>query len=93
MKKKNRQKGYNYHHLKPRSRGGTSIDSNMLFIKIRRHNAWHRLFGNSTPHQIETMLSHFEKDFKIVFGDVTFLEAVEILKRLMSMKQNHQWGD
>lgn len=81
------KKGYNYHHLRPRSQGGNSLDSNMLFIKIKKHNALHRLFGNFTPHQIDTMLKNFEEDFKLVFGNVSFLEAAEIYKRVIEMKQ------
>lgn len=79
--------GYNYHHLKPRSQGGQSIDSNMLFIKIKKHNAIHRLFGNFTPKQIDTMLRNFEEDFKLVFGNVSFKEAADIYQRLIEMKQ------
>jgi hypothetical protein len=85
--KRIQKKGYNYHHLKPRSRGGQSIDSNMCFLKIKKHNALHRIYGNSTPRQILKMLRHFEEDFKIVFGDVTFAEAVKIFERLLQMKQ------
>lgn len=84
---KRQVKGYNYHHLKPRSQGGSSLDSNMCFIKIKKHNALHRMFGNATPKQIDTMLRNFEKDFKLVFGNVTFKEAAEIYQRLLEMKQ------
>lgn len=86
MKRKQKM-GYNYHHLKPRSQGGQSIDSNMLFIKIKKHNAIHRLFGNFTPKQIDTMLRNFEEDFKLVFGNVSFKEAADIYQRLIEMKQ------
>lgn len=85
--KRKQKKGYNYHHLKARQAGGQSIDSNMCFIKMDKHNALHRMFGNYTPKQIDTMLRNFEKDFKLVFGDVSFLEAAEIIQRLIRMKQ------
>jgi hypothetical protein len=84
---KKQTKGYNYHHLRPRSQGGQSLDSNMCFIKIKKHEALHRMFGNFTPRQIDLMLRNFEKDFKLVFGNVTFKEAAEIYQRLLEMKQ------
>lgn len=84
---KKQAKGYNYHHLRPRSQGGQSLDSNMCFIKIKKHEALHRMFGNFTPRQIDLMLRNFEKDFKLVFGNVTFKEAAEIYQRLLEMKQ------
>lgn len=87
---KRQRKGYNYHHLKPRSQGGQSTDSNMLFMKIKKHNALHRIFGNSTPKQIITMLTNFEEDFKLVFGNVSFKEAAEIYKRLLEIKQQQR---
>ena len=87
MSKQKQKKGYNYHHLKARSVGGDSRESNMCYIKVKKHEALHRLFGNFTPKQIDTMLKNFEEDFKLVFGDVTFKEAAEIYKRLLRMKQ------
>ena len=44
------------HHLKPRSRGGQSIQSNLLKLDIRRHEAWHLLFGNLTLPEIIQLL-------------------------------------
>lgn len=89
MKKKQR-KGYNYHHLKPRARGGQSLDSNLCYLKREKHNALHRIFGNATPNQILKMLKTFERDFKIVFGDVSFEEAFKIYERLIRMKKGEQ---
>lgn len=88
MKKYTRKqkKGYNYHHLRPRSRGGQSTDENMLFTKILKHNAYHRLFGNATPDQIIKMLKHFKEDMLLVFGTTSPEEAAEILIRLMQFK-------
>jgi len=85
MKRKQR-KGYNYHHLKARSRGGIDSDSNMLFTKMKRHNSIHRLFGNATPDQIIKMLGHFEEDMQIVFGTTNFQEALAIFIRLLQTK-------
>lgn len=86
MKRQRQKKGYNYHHIKPRSQGGSDLDSNMCFIKMSKHNAWHRMFGNSTPKQVDTMLRNFEKDFEEVFGKVTYKEAAEIVRRLLRIK-------
>lgn len=85
--KRKQKRGYNYHHIKPRSQGGQTIDSNMAFLKIKKHNALHRMFGNFTPKQIDTMLRNFKEDFKMVFGDVSFEEAADIYQRLLEMKQ------
>ena len=86
MRHQKQKKGYNYHHLKPRSQGGSSLDSNMCFIKIKKHNALHRMFGNFTPKQIDTFLRNFEKDYALVFGNASYLEAAEIYQRLLQMK-------
>ena len=95
MKKNGRKqhKGYNYHHLKPRSRGGQSIDSNMCFLKIGRHAALHRLFGNSTPSQIIKMLKGFEWDMLILFGTTDTKEAAKMFERLMQMKERNWYED
>jgi len=37
---------FNKHHLSPKSRGGQSIESNLLRMDISRHNAWHLIFHN-----------------------------------------------
>jgi hypothetical protein len=47
---------FNKHHLKARSRGGQSIESNLLTMDISRHNAWHLLFGNLTIYEIVKLL-------------------------------------
>jgi len=46
----------NKHHLTPRSRGGTSLDSNLLLMDKSRHNAWHLLFGTLTLDEIVALL-------------------------------------
>jgi excinuclease UvrABC helicase subunit UvrB len=91
--KRRQRKGYNYHHIKPRSLGGQSVDSNMLFMKMEKHNALHRMFGNASPKQIIKRLRSFEEDFKIVFGDVSFEEAAQIYERMLYMKASLDWGD
>ena len=46
----------NRHHLKPKSRGGQSTESNLLIIEIKRHNAWHTLWGNRTLDEVIALL-------------------------------------
>jgi len=46
----------NRHHLRPRSRGGDSLESNLLVMDIERHNAWHFLFKNLTLNEIIELL-------------------------------------
>lgn len=87
--KHRQRKGYNYHHIKPKSIGGQSVGSNMLFLKMNKHNAIHRIFGNASPKQILKMLKNFEEDFKIIFGDVSFEEASKIFERMLRIKK---WG-
>lgn len=44
------------HHLKPRSRGGESIGSNLVKLDAYRHSAWHLLFSNLTIDEVITLL-------------------------------------
>lgn len=53
MKTKNKQKRewkrsgvFNEHHIQNKCRGGQSIQSNLLRLDTRRHDAFHLLFGN-----------------------------------------------
>ena len=46
----------NLHHLCPRSRGGSSLESNLLLIDKSKHNAWHLLFGTLTLDEIISLL-------------------------------------
>jgi hypothetical protein len=47
----------NRHHIKPKSRGGQKIESNLLLMDIKKHNAWHLLFGNMTLNEIILFLT------------------------------------
>jgi len=55
MKKKQR-KHQNKHHLRPKSRGGQSIESNLLWMDIERHKIWHILFKNLTLDEVINLL-------------------------------------
>lgn len=56
MARRKRRKGRNHHHLRPRSRGGTDRNSNLLLIHIDRHEFWHRVFGNRTLDEVIALL-------------------------------------
>lgn len=48
------------HHIRPRSRGGTDDEENIVFIDIRRHETYHKLFDNKTPEEIiEYLVKYF----------------------------------
>lgn len=55
------QKGRNYHHLKPYSRGGSGEQSNMLLIKEERHKKWHDVFENLTLDEVIKLLIRLRK--------------------------------
>jgi len=56
MKGQTAQSRKNRHHLKPKSRGGDKRPSNMLLIKVKRHDAWHALWGNRTLEEVIALL-------------------------------------
>jgi len=78
--------GYNLHHLRPRSRGGSMSDENLCYLKIKKHHALHKLFFNLTPEQIVKFLSNFNENMLIVFGTTDLAEALKIYIRLLKMK-------
>lgn len=49
------------HHLRPRSRGGPNIESNLLRMDLRRHEAWHLLFSNLSLLEIILLLGRVYK--------------------------------
>jgi hypothetical protein len=44
------------HHILARSRGGQSIESNLLYMNLRRHQAFHLLFNNLTLDEASELL-------------------------------------
>lgn len=42
--------------MRPKSRGGGNNESNILMLDIRRHEAWHLLFGNKTFAEVIRLL-------------------------------------
>lgn len=85
----------NYHHLRPKTRGGLKIESNMLLIKICRHNAWHRMFHCLTLNEVirylkKSSLKTFKKsnDWTILFGSKDPIEVIDLLERVRKAKRN-----
>ena len=51
-KKGKKQNRKSRHHIIPRSRGGTWIDSNISILDIEQHEKYHSIFGNMKPDEI-----------------------------------------
>jgi hypothetical protein len=45
------------HHRKPKSRGGKNDKRNISIVNDRKHEAWHLLFSNHTPHMIAEIIN------------------------------------
>lgn len=60
-KRKKHHKGMSYHHLIPASRGGKYTDTNLLLMKIYRHETWHKIFGNRTLSEVIRLLIRIER--------------------------------
>lgn len=55
------------HHRRPKSRGGNGKPRNISHVCAKQHEAWHRLFGNMSPHQIATVINQVWLDPDFVF--------------------------
>jgi len=55
------RKKRNRHHLKPKSRGGQKVESNLLLIDMTVHNWWHKRFGNMTLDEIIELLQRVRR--------------------------------
>ena len=66
--KRETRKFYNRHHRKPKSLGGDGSGENMINVSIVKHQAWHVLFGNSTPEQIVRLLNNvwFDPAYQLI---------------------------
>ena len=58
----------NKHHLRPKSRGGKKVTSNLLTIDIDKHRYWHAVFGNRTLEEIINVLQKLKR-LKALYGD------------------------
>ena len=59
--RKRRFRGRNYHHLTNKCMGGGYSDSNLLLIKIERHQAWHVIFGNRSLEEVIEILQRIQR--------------------------------
>lgn len=55
------RKGQNVHHLTPVSRQGGDEESNLIYLRIERHNMLHEVFGNRTLEEIIEVLIRIKK--------------------------------
>lgn len=46
------------HHRVCASRGGSNLPENISIVTKKKHQAWHTLFTNMTPHEIATEISN-----------------------------------
>jgi hypothetical protein len=56
------KKHNNKHHLRPRSRGGSSVESNLLTINEDKHCLLHKIFGNLTWNEIIILMIRIAKE-------------------------------
>lgn len=101
---KNRAGSNDEHHIKtPCSRGGETINSNLLLIDVYRHDAWHLLFNNQTLKEIIAILQKYPDSksflftinnyykhnaFHLLFGDKSLNRVVIFLKRIERIKNS-----
>ncbi len=54
------------HHRKPQSKKGTDDKSNISFVPIKKHEAWHTLFQDNHPLYICSQINNvwLDPDFK-----------------------------
>lgn len=49
------------HHLKPKEKGGQSVDSNIIMLDAYRHSAWHLLFKNKSLDEVIHLLQRLKE--------------------------------
>ena len=58
MKRRKRSRnGYDKHHRKCRSHGGSNHPSNISMVRANQHRAYHVLFQNMTPVEVADLLT------------------------------------
>lgn len=58
---KRRREHRNHHHLRPRSRRGSSGVFNLLYLDCDKHRKLHEIFGNRTLEEIISVLIRLSK--------------------------------
>ena len=90
-----------YHHIHNKKDGGNNSTANLLFIKVRRHRALHKMFGNQTLRMIFITIK--EVNFRIIMSDADNLEnwnnifegkckaeALALLQRVIRAKESQR---
>lgn len=56
------------HHRKARFNGGRNEKRNISYVPQYKHDAWHKLFGIMTPHQIAKEINEkwIDPDYKLI---------------------------
>ena len=94
------------HHIDiPSSRGGATIDSNILTMDAYRHDAWHLLFLNRTLNEVinlfklakslKELLRSIESYYKhsafyLLFRSKTQEQIIALLLRVQSLKRSQR---
>ena len=60
-RERDRRPHCDHHHLETRANGGGNDRSNLLTIKIEKHKAWHKLFGDLNIDDVIDVLERLKK--------------------------------
>ena len=82
QKKKVKLKGYESHHIIPKSRGGKNGLKNRIIVEEKLHMHWHGVVVNATP--VESLI-YITNTF---FGG-NYLYLIEAATQLSSEKATH----
>lgn len=87
-----------YHHILNKCNGGDNHISNLLYLRISRHRALHKLFENQTLQMMFILIK--ELNFRVImsdennldnwhslFGDRCKKEALALLERVIRAKE------
>ena len=68
MRHRKKLRNRNYHHMKPKSRGGCPVNENLLLINVEKHKLIHKIFNNATLAEILTILHRtlHAKNYEVV---------------------------
>ncbi len=77
-----KRKGYDKHHRRPKSRGGTGHERNISLVDKELHSCWHKLFDNYSPETIAAIISELwlDPDWELVAVRKDELPEAEIIE-------------
>lgn len=99
MKKKHKRKiRRNHHHIVNKCHGGDNHKSNLLLMKVRRHETLHKMFGNQTLRMIYLTIKETNhrlimsdadnlENWLNLFGDKCKFEVLVLLERVIRAKE------